>query len=146
MRCPLYIGIAVGTPPASVLPDATRVRPSTAGGWELQKGPHEALAIELGKATVGATTYRVFSLLVTAGDQRRVHRWLDAQPAIVGPYDLETAPAALITFLRAITGTVAPGMPPPVCIAGEDPARLASLRYMVGTDPLGDDDEIAEVT
>lgn len=153
MRCPLFVGVPQGVAPASLLPDATRVRASTAGGWWLQKGEHVALALDLGTRAFGATTYRVFVLLVVAGDQRAVYRWLDAQPQIAGPYDLSTLPAAGKTMLRelsarrALDGSIISLGPicSPRVWAGEVLSEVDSHRYQLGAASDGSQDQIVSV-
>ncbi len=145
-RCPLYVGLEVGIAPASLLPDATTVQPSTIGGdcWEIAKGGYRALIYKLGVESFQGTSYRIYSVLVTRGEQFKVYRWLkNNAPPLVGPYDLSTAPAKLITFLEGVTSDGVAGSP--VVLSGEDRAYQDSLQYVEGANPNGDDDAVIEL-
>lgn len=150
MRCPLFIGIPQGTPPALALPDATRTRRSSAGGWELRKGRFAALAIKLGTRTVGGTLYRVFALMVTHGNQRKVYRWLKGSAQIAGPFTRHNAPAPLIAMLRERNATrdldgniITLGEAlSPVLLAGEVQAEADDLDYIEGARVSGDGDVV----
>jgi hypothetical protein len=154
MRCPLIIGVAQGVTAQQALPDVDRITPSTAGdgAFELRKGPHRALAYRLGNAKVGATTYRVYAVLVDAGDQRKVYRFLQTQN-VQGPYTRHNAPAPLKTWLRELTAqrdkdgaVISPGKETiPVLWAGEDDEQLDALDYTEGADLSGELDEVAQV-
>lgn len=153
MRCPLYFGVAVGLRIGDLLPDAVTVRSSTAGGYELAKGDYEALAILLGRATLGGTTYRVCSLLVTKGDQRKAYRWLRSKPAIQGPYHLGDMPNALRRWLFDLVDGGLDDQGNPVTyrrlnpvLSGERWGLVERYRYVRGADPSGDADLIVEVS
>jgi hypothetical protein len=127
------------------------LRPSTHGGWLLNKANHYAYADKIGNKQVSGTWYQVFEVRTLYGDIRKVWRFFKNIEDVTGPYDLDSAPAPLLELLREVnTRKDIDGDPIPdtdregitAVISGDSVEYLDTLRYVEGADPEGEDDEI----
>lgn len=129
VRCPLFVGVPIGIQPATLLPDGVVTR--HAGRiLSIRKGEHAAYVLPLGNLQ----TYRIYAVMASMGDIRRVYRWLKSKGEIAGPFTYHSAPTALYTFLES--------RPAPVFF-GEDREALSAVGYVEGVD--ADSDAVMEV-
>lgn len=140
-RVPLFVGIADAADAKAVLEsDGATITPSTAGSWILERGDYEAHAFKLGRITAGGTLYKVFIIVVYAGDVRRAYRYLLDIQEITGPYTVWNAPQALLDFLSSLRGSGTPGSTN--VLAGDCVECIDALDYVAGGEPDGSEDQI----
>ena len=137
MRCPFYIEINKGSRVLDAITEP-HVQESTAAAdaWEVTLTGATILLVPVADINKGSKKRRVYSVIVTKGDQRYAWRYLKNSPTITGPYTKHKAPKDIAYEFSKRHEDKAPRTP--LVLAGESLDDVDAADYIEGAEDKDD--------